>query len=135
GSTPQLVGNEKTEAPAGRTFLGYDRLADGVRLRWRAHYPAGVVQFAETLRLRTDGGRRRLIREYRADNVPAGHALEPQNRVDELPAPQAPPARQRVAQFDPGPVGGSLERPGYRAIAFPRPKTAAGDDLVMPSAL
>lgn len=33
------------------------------------------------------------------------------------------------------PLGGSLARPGYRAIAYPRPKTTQGDDLVMPGAL
>ena len=30
---------------------------------------------------------------------------------------------------------GSLARPGYRAIAYPRPKTPSGDDLVMPGAI
>ena len=36
---------------------------------------------------------------------------------------------------DAGPVGGSLERPGYRAIAYPRPKTVTGEDLIMPGAI
>ncbi|WP_169981066.1 hypothetical protein, partial [Tautonia rosea] len=32
-------------------------------------------------------------------------------------------------------TGGDLERPGYRAVAFPRPKTVSGEDRVMPAAL
>src|SRR5262249_9192492 len=34
-----------------------------------------------------------------------------------------------------GTIEGSLERPGYRAIAYPRPKTATGEDRILPSAL
>jgi hypothetical protein len=30
---------------------------------------------------------------------------------------------------------GPLERPGYRALLYPRPRTSTGEDLVMPSAL
>lgn len=36
---------------------------------------------------------------------------------------------------DDGLAGGQSERPGYRAIVYPRPKTAEGEDLIMPSAL
>jgi hypothetical protein len=32
-------------------------------------------------------------------------------------------------------IEGELERPGYRAIAYPRPKTSAGDDRVIPGAV
>jgi mono/diheme cytochrome c family protein/glucose/arabinose dehydrogenase len=54
----------------------------------------------------------------------------------ELPPSRAPPSGERpTLAVDPGTSEGSLERPGYRAIAYPRPKTAAGDDLVMPGAL
>ncbi|MGE3808976.1 MAG: hypothetical protein AB7K24_30300, partial [Gemmataceae bacterium] len=52
-----------------------------------------------------------------------------------LPASAVPVAIERTVLPDPGAVEGSLERPGFRAIAYPRPKTAAGDDLVMPSAV
>jgi glucose/arabinose dehydrogenase/cytochrome c551/c552 len=55
---------------------------------------------------------------------------------DELPPAKAPPATERSAILaDPGRVEGSLERPGYRALALPRPKTVAGDDLIMPGAV
>src|SRR5262249_43545034 len=54
---------------------------------------------------------------------------------DELPRAKEPPATERPAILaDPGRIEGSLERPGYRAIALPRPKTIAGDDLIMPGA-
>jgi hypothetical protein len=52
-----------------------------------------------------------------------------------LPPAKAPPPLEPVTPFDPGPVGGSLVRPGYRAIPYPRPRTRNGDDLVMPGAL
>ena len=51
-----------------------------------------------------------------------------------------PPARPALAwegraSADPGRAEGSLERPGYRAIAYPRPKTPSGEDRVMPAAV
>jgi glucose/arabinose dehydrogenase len=52
-----------------------------------------------------------------------------------LPAAQAAPAVVRLPVIDSGDIGGTRERPGYRAIAYPRPKTASGDDLIMPAAL
>jgi glucose/arabinose dehydrogenase/cytochrome c551/c552 len=52
-----------------------------------------------------------------------------------LPSAQTAPAVVRLLATDSGVIGGTLERPGYRAIAYPRPKTASGDDLIMPSAL
>jgi len=53
----------------------------------------------------------------------------------ELPPAQAPPPLENVVLQDPGKVEGSLEQPGYRAIAYPRPKTISGEDLVMPGAI
>ncbi len=52
-----------------------------------------------------------------------------------LPSAQEAPAVGRLAVTDPGALGGSRERPGYRAIAYPRPKTASGVDRIMPAAL
>ena len=51
-----------------------------------------------------------------------------------LPPARSPPAWD-VAPVGAGPVEGSLERPGYRAIAYPRPKTVSGEDRVMPGAV
>jgi mono/diheme cytochrome c family protein/glucose/arabinose dehydrogenase len=55
----------------------------------------------------------------------------------DLPPPQAPPQTVRPAlavKPDEGLIG-PLERPGYKALLYPRPKTTTGEDLVMPSAL
>src|SRR4029077_20616091 len=41
----------------------------------------------------------------------------------------------RINLPDPGKIEGLLERPGYRATAYPRPKTVLGDDRIMPSAV
>jgi len=91
------------DPPPGR-FEGYDRLADGVRIR---------------------GGE--SVQEFRL----AGRKLGP----IELPPAVTPPAPEAVTLKDPGKIEGALERPGYHAIAYPRPKTPTGEDLVMPSAI
>src|SRR5262249_53935538 len=55
----------------------------------------------------------------------------------DLPAARTPAAPKEPAlavKPDEGHVG-PLERPGYKALLYPRPKTSAGEDLVMPSAL
>ncbi|MBI3857897.1 MAG: hypothetical protein HY293_19640 [Planctomycetes bacterium] len=91
------------DPPPGK-FEGYDRLADGVRIR-----TTGAAQ------------------EFRL----AGRKLGP---ID-LPPAQAPPPVEMIVLQDPGKFEGPLEQPGYRAIALPRPKTASGEDLVMPGAI
>jgi mono/diheme cytochrome c family protein len=53
----------------------------------------------------------------------------------ELPGAKPAPVVEWKSLTDPGPVEGALERPGYRAIAYPRPKTDSGEDLVMPGAV
>lgn len=53
----------------------------------------------------------------------------------ELPAAKPAPPVEKARVTDAGKIEGSLERPGYRAIAYPRPKTATGDDRVMPGAI
>lgn len=167
GAPMQLLGGDKPETPE-ITLHGYDRLADGVRIRWQARFPSGTIEVAETLRMKE----RRLVRELSFSDVPAGKTLEIKNRVPEssavevegakanqakdllqvvvtpdakrtaaalirypLPPAQTPPVIERTPLADAGKPEGSLERPGYRAIAYPRPKTAAGDDLVMPGAV
>ena len=52
-----------------------------------------------------------------------------------LPDRGTPPPVDKALLADGGKIEGSLERPGYKAIAYPRPKTANGDDLVMPGAV
>jgi glucose/arabinose dehydrogenase/mono/diheme cytochrome c family protein len=55
--------------------------------------------------------------------------------IHELPRASAAPAVKRPQFIDPGRAEGSLERPGYRAIAYPRPRMPGGEDLVMPGAV
>src|SRR5439155_19544639 len=52
-----------------------------------------------------------------------------------LPAPASPPVVKWPLSSDSGKMAGGLERPGYRAIAYPRPKTSSGEDRIMPAAL
>jgi glucose/arabinose dehydrogenase len=172
----QLVGPGKPEVPLSRTLHGYDRLADGARLRWQVQFASGEVEVSETLHLGTDRGKRRLLRDLRLTAIPAARSVELRSRVAaslaveveatsgtakgsvaegtfqallvpddqrtaaatiryELPEPQSPPPAERIALADAGKIEGSLERPGYRAIAYPRPKTATGEDRIMPAAL
>jgi cytochrome c551/c552 len=172
----QLLKDGKAEVPTERTLHGYDRLADGVRIRQQARFASGAVEIAEALRLTTDGKKRRLLREIRLSGVPGSATIELRSRVHrpstvdvsatigeakatiadgifravltpnservvqatvryEFPEPTLPAPVERTILADPGKIEGSMERPGYRAIAYPRPKTSSGEDRVMPSAL
>lgn len=53
----------------------------------------------------------------------------------EIPPARSAPAWEGAKIVDTSPAEGSLDRPGYHAIAYPRPKTISGEDRVMPVAL
>jgi len=120
----ELLGRPK---PTDRALLGYDRLADGVRVR----FDADTLDADETLRLVSESGTRRLVREVR----PAGDPKATVPARHDLPAAKAPPPWEGSPVTFADPDEGSLERPGYRAIAYPRPKTVSGEDRVMPAAV
>jgi glucose/arabinose dehydrogenase/mono/diheme cytochrome c family protein len=115
------------EQPSSATFQGYERLPDGVRVRCRLQFRSGPVEVAEDWRVRSEGGRRLLVRGVQGSET--CYALPPPKAP---PKSAAPPAVRPPAED--GPIG-PLQRPGYQALLYPRPKTAAGEDLVMPSAL
>jgi mono/diheme cytochrome c family protein/glucose/arabinose dehydrogenase len=146
GAPLQLVGGRTPEPPAARTFLGYERLDDGVRLRWRIRFSAADIGLTETLRLASSP--RRLVLESTATGIPPGRELA-QSAFGQatrgagartltlvLPAAPAPAVANDVT---PPPLASppeqGLARPGYRARAYPRPKTGNGDDRVMPVAV
>jgi len=116
-------------APAVRTLQGYDRLVDGVRIRWQMPSSSGPVTLSEELRLFDKAKKRGLIRETRREEK----LLQRTEHV--FPPAQSPAAYKLTILPDPGKIEGSLERPGYRAIAYPRPKTLSGEDRIMPSAV
>jgi mono/diheme cytochrome c family protein/glucose/arabinose dehydrogenase len=176
-----LITPRGRENATTRTLHGYDRLADGVRIRSRLHFPSGLVEMVETLRLPQEGLGRRFLHDIQLQAVPVGCSLELQTKGygrtettatagqvhasesagvlsmrflaesatriaqaalrHDLPAAQSPPVPPRpihsVPQTptDDGLSGGALERPGYRAILYPRPKTVSGEDRIMPGAL
>lgn len=144
----RLLGPGKPETPETRTFHGYDRLPDGARLRWQVRFASGIMEVAETLRVVADG-KRRLLRELRFTGIPPGHSVAVRRDVlkpdahgsaaatvaYELPEAKQPASYERTLLADPGQFAGSLERPGYRAIAYPRPKTVSGEDRVMAGAV
>ncbi len=170
----QLIGPGKPEVPTERLLHGYDRLADGARLRWQLQFNSGTVEMVETLRLRKERNKRGLLHELAFSGVPALHSLELHSRIPEtitvervvgeetatikdsvsriilvpdrrgaaavailfsLPDAKSPPAVELTILADLGKIEGSMSRPGYRAIAYPRPKTISGEDRVMPVAL
>jgi cytochrome c551/c552 len=96
------------KAPAAGAFVGYERLADGARI---------LTREGETL-LRLEG-----------------RTLRVGTRAIELPPARPAPRLEHPVLADPGRPEGPMEQPGYRAIAYPRPKTASGEDLVMPGAI
>ena len=111
--------------PESVELLGYDRIEQGARIRLRAHFKERTLDGSESIRL----SRRKVIREIQWQGLPASASSF------DLPPPVLPPAVKYPLLPDPGPVGGSLERPGYRAIAYPRPRTITGEDLLMPGAI
>jgi mono/diheme cytochrome c family protein len=146
----RLVVNNKSEAATERTLLGYDRVANGARVRWKVRFPAATVEIDDWLRLPAT---RDFVREVWASGLPAGSSLElrgPRHSVSQvpgkdgratvtiklgLPPARVPPAWDVVPVTSPDPVEGSLERPGYKAVAYPRPKTVSGEDRIMPGAV
>lgn len=123
--SPATAGRGLEPKPQALELLGYDRLPDGARLRLRARYAERSIDGTETLRV----AGRKLNHEIQWQGAPAT------TETFELGATVVPAAMKYPVLPDPGPVDGSLERPGYRAIAFPRPKTITGEDLIMPGAI
>jgi glucose/arabinose dehydrogenase/mono/diheme cytochrome c family protein len=111
GLSGKAIGPDLASVSPG-TFLGYVRLGDGVRVE-RKEGP-------QTFRL--------VGRQVRVE----GGAGE---RVIDLPPAEVPAPLEPLVLPDSGKIEGTLERPGYRAIAYPRPKTVSGDDLLMPGAV
>jgi hypothetical protein len=103
------------ESVAGE-FLGHERRRDGARLRWR------TAEGEEIQSLRFAG--RELVHERGGKET----------RIP-LPPAKEPPAPPRRAVTPGEPREGTLERPGYRAVAYPRPKLPNGEDLLMPGAV
>ncbi len=100
--------------PAELTFLGYERLKDGARLRW--DFAGGT----EELRFLGDTYRRWFHTSVEEHPLLFAEVLRAEER--------------RVVALG-APVEGSLDRPGYRAIPYPRPKLPNGEDLLMPGAV
>jgi hypothetical protein len=71
----------------------------------------------------------------RATLAPDGDGVASATLRYELPPPGSSPVVARTVLPDLGRSEGALERPGYRAIAYPRPKTVSGEDRVMPAAV
>jgi mono/diheme cytochrome c family protein len=126
----------RREVPVSRNLLGYDRLAEGARLRSEIRFPAGAVELEETLRIVRDDRGGRLEREVHLAGIPKGASavVRPPERY-EMPPARPASAWEGKPRDNPDPEPGSLERPGYRAVAFPRPKLISGEDRVMPVAL
>ncbi len=101
------IGPDLKKAQVG-PFLGYDRLPDGVRIRMKDR--------EEEIRL-------------------VDRTLRVGASTLSLPPAAKPPALDHAVLADPGRTEGPQERPGYRAIAYPRPQTVSGEDLVMPGAI
>jgi len=85
--------------------------------------------------LKAEAGGKALTRVHRTPLTPGQGGTAAVVLHYELPAAIAISGVERPLFPDPAPIEGSLQRPGYQAIAYPRPKTAGGEDLLMPSAL
>lgn len=171
-----LLHNGTSESPKTITLHGYDRLDDGVRIRWQAAFKTSALEVTETLRLPTEASDRRLHRTFRITGLHAKQTIESRTRQPaglavktaalagtltsqpaediiiariaadptgvieftftyDLPPTQRPAPIEQAILPDGGAAEGSLERSGYKATAYPRPKTASGGDLIMPGAV
>lgn len=172
----QLAANDKAESPVAKSLHGYDRLNDGVRIRWRAEFAKTTLEVEETFRFAQEGNERRLTRQFKFTGASKDQWINLSQRAKDegaiksrvltgletwswnagvlksflrpddqkkmiveyaysLPAPHAPPAFDQAIIPDDFKIEGSLERPGYKAIMYPRPKTVANEDLIMPAAV
>jgi glucose/arabinose dehydrogenase len=77
----------------------------------------------------------RVDKVYQAVLAPDQKRIAAASIRFELRPAQSATITSWTALPDTATLEGSLERPGYRAIAYPRPKTAAGEDLIMPGAI
>src|SRR5207247_9309413 len=80
--------------PRAKTFLGYERLPDGVRIRWRALFTTETVEVTETLEISGENGHRQLRHEKRSKLA--------QLSAYDLPAAQTPQPAQRAELVDAG---------------------------------
>jgi hypothetical protein len=161
--TLEADGPGRPRVPTARLLHGYDRLRAGARLRFALRFDAGRVEVEETLRILRDSEGARILRDFRFEGIPPGAAVVLRDRApragglpadaaslrlhfdrhrstaaslrDELPPAGAAPPWEGKPRDNPDPDVGSLKRPGYRAIAYPRPKTVSGEDRVMPAAV
>src|SRR5262249_48641820 len=100
--TITLTGPRGSEPLSASTLHGYDRLADGVRIRWRWRFASAVLEVEDTLRIQG----RRLVRELRGRGLPGGTVLEVHVRV---------PAGQAAQVLRLGPDGSN---PGTASVSF-----------------
>src|SRR5262249_6174710 len=79
GDAVTLVGPRGREGRMSAALAGYDRLDDGVRVRWRWHFASATLAVEDTLRL--PAGKRRLAREFRVSGLPGRSSVEVSVRV------------------------------------------------------
>ncbi|MDB5348770.1 MAG: Cytochrome c [Planctomycetota bacterium] len=171
-----LITQGKPDVPTERTLRGYDRLADGARVRSNVRFKSATIEIEETLRIMRHDKLGRLERGVRLTGIPAGSTVAFNTKVPtpggltasatagtaetlkegdaistrfapdregtvvaviscELPPAESPPAWEGKPLENPDPDAGSLERPGYRAVAYARPKAISGEDRIMPAAV
>ena len=75
-SSVSLITRGSAEVGSGRAVHGYDRLADGARVRSRATFKACDVEIEETLKIVRDATGGRFLREVRASGIPKDAALQ-----------------------------------------------------------
>lgn len=134
GTTPTKV-DEKLQVSAVKTGrrlirrLTFDGVPSGQRIEFTLPKSASATSDVGTLDIERGGSSQRIVLTAGANrtaSVTISYPLPPVQRVE--------PYRAK-AIVDDGPIEGSLERPGYRAVMYARPKTAAGEDRVMPGAV
>jgi cytochrome c551/c552/glucose/arabinose dehydrogenase len=112
-------------------YQGYDRLSDGVCVRWKVPFISGVIDVSDSLHVMKTA--RMLVRSAMVKSEKRAEALS--WNFGGIPAASSPSARKLPKLGEMMPSDGSQSRAGYRAIAYPSSKTVAGDDRILPAAL
>jgi len=115
-----LLSNGRREHPASIQCLGYDRLADGVRIRTVMSFSGRSLEGEETLRLVRSGTVRQLVRTIAWQEVPDDAVLEFRSGIPANPGAAAPQLKAEIGRAE-----GAIEKGIWTIRLVPERKSRA----------
>jgi mono/diheme cytochrome c family protein/glucose/arabinose dehydrogenase len=77
----QLIDVDGAVIGASEKFLGYERIPDGVKIRFRLLHKTRPFELAELLKMESTGADRQLRREWHGREIPPGCSLQIRSRL------------------------------------------------------